>query len=541
MCYSIDRLTIHQQMLLKVASLIGDAFDIRVAIKYFPLSGTDEEHLSDAADVLAGYGLIKKVPDVLAFDVLMRNKSVLDSVDEETKEAKTESLTVPGLPSSKDNSRRNSTAMFFHNEDFTYDVHESEYQHIYQFSNFFLRSLILSRLLVSHKTQLLNDSLNTHSDLVEEEVGESIVHEKLYPESILEGWLAKKGGKIKTSHQRYFILNCHELRFYKNANTASMKGVIKIAPGMKASYHKTEPNRFFLTPEADAREFEMITRSQEQAARWVIEINKVLTMSKSRKSALISASARKASIAYGNSTDFAAVLADYEDETEPVFFQSVREGYLLKSGGSIKTWKNRYFVLFHDKMQYFHSKSTTNSVTGEIPLNRDAVVQAEVAVDNPGMFSVTPIPGGRKYMIAAASGEGAHNWISDITDLIKLARLRVETDSEMTKIAIHSQLEGWMRKRKITNKLFVRWETRYVVLYANKLEWYSASLQDSKNLEIHGSVNLHKDTEVTVRGRIFTVLPAADQQGYDVEASTAEMAEKWAGVIRKCAATQLHS
>ncbi|KAL7720238.1 PH domain-containing protein [Entamoeba marina] len=62
---------------------------------------------------------------------------------------------------------------------------------------------------------------------------------------------------------------------------------------------------------------------------------------------------------------------------------SIFEAWAKKQGGSVKSWKRRWFVLKSDKLWYFKGK-TSNAAQGYIELTPQTSVQEEVAMTVPG-------------------------------------------------------------------------------------------------------------------------------------------------------------
>jgi hypothetical protein len=94
---------------------------------------------------------------------------------------------------------------------------------------------------------------------------------------------------------------------------------------------------------------------------------------------------------------------------------SVKEGFMFKVGGNVKSWKNRYFVLTRDKLSYFKAPKDKKS-QGEIPLASGALLASESLESSgkPYAFSVSPTGQGRKYMLQANDENGRNEWMAAI-------------------------------------------------------------------------------------------------------------------------------
>lgn len=90
-----------------------------------------------------------------------------------------------------------------------------------------------------------------------------------------------------------------------------------------------------------------------------------------------------------------------------------KDGYLTKQGGSIRTWRKRWFVLKAKNLFYFKNK-TDPEATGVIELEPDSFVKDELNRDKkkPYMFSVGTAK--RVYFIHADSEAEMRQWMQSI-------------------------------------------------------------------------------------------------------------------------------
>uniref|UniRef100_A0AAY4B9G5 Cytohesin 1 n=1 Tax=Denticeps clupeoides TaxID=299321 RepID=A0AAY4B9G5_9TELE len=90
------------------------------------------------------------------------------------------------------------------------------------------------------------------------------------------------------------------------------------------------------------------------------------------------------------------------------FFNPDREGWLLKLGGRVKTWKRRWFILTDNCLYYF--EYTTNCFELFIPDNKDQVIKA-CKTEADGRV----VEGNHTfYRISAPTTEEKEEWISSI-------------------------------------------------------------------------------------------------------------------------------
>merc|ERR1712137_552271 len=93
-----------------------------------------------------------------------------------------------------------------------------------------------------------------------------------------------------------------------------------------------------------------------------------------------------------------------------------KDGFLTKQGGSIKTWKRRWFVLKGDTIYYFKTQKDPEQ-TGEIKLEKTTTCTTEGKKKGKVYFAVnTP---NRKYMIHADTEESANQWVERINKAIE--------------------------------------------------------------------------------------------------------------------------
>jgi len=97
-----------------------------------------------------------------------------------------------------------------------------------------------------------------------------------------------------------------------------------------------------------------------------------------------------------------------------------RDGWLTKQGGSIRTWKKRWFVLKDNKLYYFKSQKDVE-VTGDIVLGPDGSCTEENfdARKKKNCFSVKPTSDAKRvYFMYSDRAEDAKEWINKINDAI---------------------------------------------------------------------------------------------------------------------------
>lgn len=90
-----------------------------------------------------------------------------------------------------------------------------------------------------------------------------------------------------------------------------------------------------------------------------------------------------------------------------------KDGFLTKQGGSIKTWRRRWFVLKNKKLVYFKSKQD-NEATGIIELEADSFVRDERDKDKKRRFMFSVGTSRRVFFMHADTEKEMKEWIEAI-------------------------------------------------------------------------------------------------------------------------------
>jgi len=96
---------------------------------------------------------------------------------------------------------------------------------------------------------------------------------------------------------------------------------------------------------------------------------------------------------------------------------SLKEGTLMKEGGSFKSWRQRFFVLYPQNLCYF-KKAGDKLVQGEIPLAGAVVAEEPATASQSFMFSVMPLQSKRKYLMSSPDDSSRQDWISALRQAI---------------------------------------------------------------------------------------------------------------------------
>eukprot|EP01103_Thecamoeba_quadrilineata_P008330 TRINITY_DN18098_c0_g1_i1.p1 TRINITY_DN18098_c0_g1~~TRINITY_DN18098_c0_g1_i1.p1 ORF type:complete len:462 (+),score=61.43 TRINITY_DN18098_c0_g1_i1:166-1551(+) len=120
---------------------------------------------------------------------------------------------------------------------------------------------------------------------------------------------------------------------------------------------------------------------------------------------------------------------------------SAKSGWLTKQGGSISTWKRRWFILKDDKLYYFKTIKDIE-VTGIIPLGSGAACKEESyqVRKKKHCFSVKPSNSAKRvYFIFADNADDCKSWIAKINEAINEKGSR--TSARLAELQQDFQLE----------------------------------------------------------------------------------------------------
>lgn len=97
-----------------------------------------------------------------------------------------------------------------------------------------------------------------------------------------------------------------------------------------------------------------------------------------------------------------------------------KEGYLTKCGGTIKTWKKRWFVLKGDTLFYFKTPKDTD-LTGSITLEPDSECKEDLARNKAekGRYYFTLSTSKRVFVIYSDKEQVSKEWVKAINEKIK--------------------------------------------------------------------------------------------------------------------------
>ncbi|XP_078532212.1 dual adapter for phosphotyrosine and 3-phosphotyrosine and 3-phosphoinositide [Lissotriton helveticus] len=103
-----------------------------------------------------------------------------------------------------------------------------------------------------------------------------------------------------------------------------------------------------------------------------------------------------------------------------------KEGYLVKQGGRVKSWKNRWFILHRNELKYFKDQLSSEPIR-TLDLTECSAVQFDYSQDRVNCFClVFPL---RTYYMCAKTGAEADEWIKILR--WKMAQIKKQQPQKM--------------------------------------------------------------------------------------------------------------
>jgi len=94
-----------------------------------------------------------------------------------------------------------------------------------------------------------------------------------------------------------------------------------------------------------------------------------------------------------------------------------KDGFLTKQGGSIKTWKRRWFVLKGDTVYYYKNQKDPGQA-GEIKLEATTVCQSEPGMNKKKRYYFSIGTPNRVFLIYSDSEENTQQWVKKLSAAI---------------------------------------------------------------------------------------------------------------------------
>uniref|UniRef100_K3X6N7 PH domain-containing protein n=1 Tax=Globisporangium ultimum (strain ATCC 200006 / CBS 805.95 / DAOM BR144) TaxID=431595 RepID=K3X6N7_GLOUD len=292
-----------------------------------------------------------------------------------------------------------------------------------------------------------------------------------------EGWLLKQGHKSKRWKRRYFTLNNDMLEYRHEPQDVPNEDEIIVDVDFDAS------NDGWIHIELDSgRTITVRAESHEEFMRWAVVLGELVGKPHEVEDA-------------SPMSESSAMLVQYREDASPVKMDlvkappslspsivkpEVKYGWLLKQGHLIRSWKQRYFVLHGDSLQYFENIDKPPRGGGiVVHVLRDTVDQNCLDVH---------LANGRVLKISADARDDLNSWYDALQNASKLGAEATEDqenqveetnlDNSGNRLGRLGQ-EGWLLKK---GQNFKTWKQRYFVLERSRLMYY-----DDEGGELLGS------------------------------------------------------
>lgn len=218
----------------------------------------------------------------------------------------------------------------------------------------------------------------------------SVTKNSSFPPALFQGTLNKVGGSVKTWKTRYFRMYPTQLHYYENELAALPKGSVLLPGAQLAIYsddvYPNHPFSFGITPCNNQRDYVFSASSASERVAWIAALKPLCQM------------------------------------TIKTAQTSIKEGYMTKQGGTIKTWKRRWFVLttFPSQLQYFKDVQATSQseMIDFLDLSANFQLETEKGSGGEWVFAVKPMSSSkgtkndRVYKFSCASESERESWLS---------------------------------------------------------------------------------------------------------------------------------
>eukprot|EP01137_Pigoraptor_chileana_P008310 Opistho-2@54957 len=216
----------------------------------------------------------------------------------------------------------------------------------------------------------------------------------------------------------------------------------------------------------------------------------------------------------------------------------LKEGFLTKQGGGIKTWKKRWFILKDAgsdgplRLEYFPNEKAGEAL-GVINLEEASGI-GKVEGPKGQKYAFEVVCPGRTYIIVADSDYDMDDWLA----LIKGALDKLEAAG---KLHVHSlgavpaavtsgtggaAMEGWLMK---CGGRIKTWKRRFFTLSGKNLLYYKTSEPSS---ELLGDIDLRACIGITESESENSFVVATKDRDYQMIADSRNDMDRWLAAIR---------
>ena len=219
-------------------------------------------------------------------------------------------------------------------------------------------------------------------------------------DTILQGWLYKKGSLIKTWKKRWIVIdNNNMLKYYEDENCMKLKGQYDIDSHtvlyVTAADQYNKKKRFCIET-SSSRRLELEANSESERELWMIGIQEKVNALKSNRETL--------------------------GEVPRESIDILQNGWLEKQGSTVKTWKKRWIVLGEGCLFYYED-SSMDKMKGKMIFDETSRVYIIKSNENDDEKTLSWKFGistqSRVLLLSAPSEEIRHNWVESTLSAVR--------------------------------------------------------------------------------------------------------------------------
>jgi len=109
---------------------------------------------------------------------------------------------------------------------------------------------------------------------------------------------------------------------------------------------------------------------------------------------------------------------------------ALKQGYLTKEGGNVRSWKKRWFILGNQTLSYYKNENQLNKILGVIQLKEVSYVENKMSIKRKkkGEMTLHVVTPNRNYYMIAETHEVLDSWQNVISNQVDVALGRRDSD-----------------------------------------------------------------------------------------------------------------
>jgi len=198
---------------------------------------------------------------------------------------------------------------------------------------------------------------------------------------------------------------------------------------------------------------------------------------------------------------------------------SIYEGWLYKQGGSVRSWRKRYFRLEEGRLLYYMNEEASMKPFGVIPLpGSKLLIENQHEIGRKHVFRIVPSfkTSKKTFLLSAPSDKELKLWMSLLKDQTEVGFIH--------KGAIK---EGYLVKCGNRHK---NWKTRYFVLMGTQLAYYKEKTDTEPvglvDLTLPSTLSL-PESHIYKREFVIELKPGYGKRSYLLQAADKADCEAW--------------